>query len=385
MILSDCEINVSQDIAVPPPLILKVNQSEFLTPLWNDTSGLIRMLSGESLQIYCPNGVRNFNGNLIVATCLGGKSYRIGGEKYKLKDIRCTKHPWITLQPIKHSRSYCRGNEIADIGFKLAHANQFVKTMTICHAIRNLTTFYTIYDMKPYSVAFQKGVSRLGFIQAREFNYSTSYNKLYSRENQRRKLEEMLDGDAETSYDLDDYLDNDRFFLSRGHLGSKADFFWANQQRSTFFYVNAAPQWQSINGGNWQKVEDGIRRFVASRKINATIISGTHKVLKFPTLQGNEFYLGEDGLLPVPQFFYKIVYDEGNSRGIVFISINNPHLEEDEVDEYLFCKNVIDEVNWISLKPSLQMGFIFACDVNEFVEIMDKGLLPALAVKELLK
>lgn len=207
----------------------------------------------------------------------------------RLKDLRCAKHPWITLQPqpINHSRGYCRGQEIADIGFRLAaDHNQFIKTMSICHAIGNLTTFYTIYDLKPYSVAFQKGVGRLGFIQAREFNYTTSYDKLYSRGNQRKRLEELLDDGEPASRDLEDYFDNEKFFFSRGHLGAKADFFWGNQQRSTFFYLNAAPQWQSINGGNWQRVEDGIRRYVGSKQINCHDYLGHPQSPSLPKLAG---------------------------------------------------------------------------------------------------
>lgn len=95
-------------------------------------------------------------------------------------------------------------------------------------------------------------------------------------------------------------------------------------------------------------------------------------------------FLGDKGLLPVPQYFYKIVYDEVNSKGIVFVSVNNPHIEEEDLEDYLFCENVMERVNWISLKSSLKMGFIFACDVNDFLQDMEENLLPQLVVNDLL-
>lgn len=44
-------------------------------------------------------------------------------------------------------------------------------------------------------------------------------------------------------------------FLSRGHLAAKSDYVFATGQRATFWFINAAPQWQPFNGGNWNWLE----------------------------------------------------------------------------------------------------------------------------------
>lgn len=44
-------------------------------------------------------------------------------------------------------------------------------------------------------------------------------------------------------------------FLARGHLAAKTDFIFATGQRLTFYFVNAAPQWQPFNAGNWNWLE----------------------------------------------------------------------------------------------------------------------------------
>lgn len=52
-----------------------------------------------------------------------------------------------------------------------------------------------------------------------------------------------------------------RSYLSRSHLAPDGDFLLGAWQHLTYFYVNTAPQWQSINGGNWLRLETLIRNF----------------------------------------------------------------------------------------------------------------------------
>lgn len=52
----------------------------------------------------------------------------------------------------------------------------------------------------------------------------------------------------------DRYITN-RQFMSRGHLAAKSDYVFATGQRSTFYFINAAPQWQPFNAGNWNSLE----------------------------------------------------------------------------------------------------------------------------------
>lgn len=49
--------------------------------------------------------------------------------------------------------------------------------------------------------------------------------------------------------------------LARGHLSPDADFPLIPLQFSTYFYINACPQWQVINAGNWLKVETMVSLF----------------------------------------------------------------------------------------------------------------------------
>lgn len=47
-------------------------------------------------------------------------------------------------------------------------------------------------------------------------------------------------------------------YFSKGHLFPSGDAGYSEYRRkATFFYINAAPQWQSVNGGdgNWEVVK----------------------------------------------------------------------------------------------------------------------------------
>lgn len=56
-------------------------------------------------------------------------------------------------------------------------------------------------------------------------------------------------------------------YLSRGHLSPDADFLLGTWQDLSYFYINTAPQWQTINGGNWLRLENLIRNFAISVSI----------------------------------------------------------------------------------------------------------------------
>lgn len=53
-------------------------------------------------------------------------------------------------------------------------------------------------------------------------------------------------------------------YLSRGHLSPDADFLLGTWQDLSYFYINTAPQWQTINAGNWLRLENLIRNFAIS-------------------------------------------------------------------------------------------------------------------------
>jgi len=45
-----------------------------------------------------------------------------------------------------------------------------------------------------------------------------------------------------------------QYSFSRGHLIPNGDPIFKYEKDTTFYYINAVPQWQIVNGGNWNVI-----------------------------------------------------------------------------------------------------------------------------------
>ena len=48
-------------------------------------------------------------------------------------------------------------------------------------------------------------------------------------------------------------------WFAKGHLSPDAAFVYQREQDATYYYINAAPQFQSFNAQNWRYLEEGVR------------------------------------------------------------------------------------------------------------------------------
>jgi hypothetical protein len=171
------------------------------------------------------------------------------------------------------------------------------------------------------------------------------------------------------------------FYLAKGHLSARADSDTPNivWETSTYYYVNSAPQWQSINQGNWYQLEKAVREFRQTRiKNTLVIITGTYGTFTLPDLNNNqqEIHMITDrngkGHVPVPKYFWKIVWDEKVGQATAFIGINNPYLGK--VDpEMIFCQDVCDRMPWFKEttvyrnRHIIIKGYLFCCEVKHLL------------------
>lgn len=105
------------------------------------------------------------------------------------------------------------------------------------------------------------------------FSSGVDPTNLYKRATQRTTFTTLL-GSATLAEEYI-HLTND-YFLSKGHLVAKADFLYGAQQLTTFWYTNAAPQWQTFNGNNWNAMENDCRAFAGSIGADLEVYTGTY-------------------------------------------------------------------------------------------------------------
>lgn len=175
-------------------------------------------------------------------------------------------------------------------------------------------------------------------------------------------------------------------FLARGHLTPDADFVFPSAQFSTYFLMNVCPQFQSINAGNWLKVESLTRRIAEHFNNDLTIYTGVYKQLKLKNINvGNNvpLYLGNRDKIPVPEWIWKVLKNEAANSAIVFITLNNPFALANEIQE--FCTNVCDRT-FLNLKhfQNARKGYTYCCELNEFKSIV-KTLPASLSARNTIK
>lgn len=102
--------------------------------------------------------------------------------------------------------------------------------------------------------------------------------------------------------------------------------------RTSYYYINAAPQWQSFNNGNWKELELDTRNTAAARNADWDVYTGTYDILTLADVNGKQqpIYLAKDAnnnnVIPAPKYYWKVVHDKAANKATAFIGINNPHL-----------------------------------------------------------
>lgn len=260
----------------------------------------------------------------------------------------------------------------ADFSFTVV-TDSWIGLMEICHDNKTASTLWVHHQLTPNNINFQRNVARPNFIKG-NFYPGISPDKRYTRKNQRKAISKILGSD-----ELGDALiaDNSDLFLARGHLAAKTDFQFNPQQLATFYFINAAPQWQTFNNGNWQQIEIGVKKFLAKRNYVADLYTGTHDIFTYPDVHGKEreIYLAyndrtHEQQIPVPRYYYKVVIASEINAGIVFIGVNNPYATSKDIQsDYILCPEVSDKVKYIDWdRKNITLGYSYACSIPDFIK-----------------
>ncbi|XP_054258889.1 uncharacterized protein LOC128983578 isoform X2 [Macrosteles quadrilineatus] len=334
-----------------------------------ENRGVIQLKKGQDIIIACPGKFNRLNvGNDLrytISQCVEGSRLMVGGREMRALDIQCVS-PVTSSVRLTDRRCGQTNAAMVEIGYEIFGWHRLISS---CYIASRLTSLYSIHFLNGSILAGAKRSSngRPYFQHGSHVLYEgVNPEPLYRKQNQDRILTLLL-GELKARYILR------KTFLSRGHLAPDCDFTLGAWQAATYFYVNSAPQWQSINCGNWRRVENQIRALAIIEKIDFIVTTGTYGILKLLDANGtykNIFMDPENKKLPVPNFFWKMVYNPLTSAGIVFIISNNPFLRRSP--KYV-CKDVCYAHGWTQPfeTNSGHKGYVYCCSISHFRNVVE--------------
>lgn len=382
--ISGCTISLERDVNFQYPLILSPDggygNDAFFLP---DNNRTITLAYNQDVHLACPgsnlvlnNSLLNEDGSLGTCTHL---NFLANNLMLPFSHISCHTYPYHIA---RYTGNTCL-NEHREIEIGFAVGSRFLRHILVCFDESNQNTLYSQFNLTSAIGGQQTGQPSPSWIQGDFFDLYSTVNSLYTRSNQRSTINQLLGLDPLSYNYIGDYT-----YLSRGHLTAKADFVYGAQQRLTFYYVNAAPQWQPFNSANWNYLEQDVRWFASNRSLDLIVYTGTFGVSTLPhaiTNQDIELFLyvtDSAKAVPVPNLYWKVLYEPVTKSGVAFLSVNNPHRFNQIKD--IICTDICSEYDWLTWSASnITLGYSYCCEVNDFRK--NVTTLPDFEVVSLLK
>ena len=149
-------------------------------------------------------------------------------------------------------------------------------------------------------------------------------------------------------------------------------------QDASYYYFNTAPQWQKFNNGNWANVENSVRKYAMKYIKNLKVQTGTFQILQLSSISNSNkdtedekfsnVALGKNSNIPVPLYFWKLVFNPDQNQAIAFIGINHPILKDiDGIPiKYDLCPNesesLCEDMGWkFRNRNKAKKGLLYCC------------------------
>jgi hypothetical protein len=248
--LTVCAFNLDISSPTYPPLIIN-EKSKIVMPVKEGTARVLRLTEGERVTVSClgtGNVMKVSASQLNTMTCTSSSNLQL---------INGTQLPYAALGCLKANREIlidnpksCANGQGTLIKNGYQFGNAFISLYDMCHDkdfAMNYLSVDTVYGRS--ATAGERKNRRPSFSQ--DIYYpGLNVNQLYTRESQTNTIANIL-GSKELAT-LYIKPNSSQYFLSRGHLAPDGDFIDADSQRASYYFMNAAPQFQTLNGGNWK-------------------------------------------------------------------------------------------------------------------------------------
>nr|XP_040570009.1 uncharacterized protein LOC121119415 [Lepeophtheirus salmonis] len=381
------------------PLI--TSNGSFLYPTYiKDEARITLVPQGSTVELNCHRSRGNFllykeerisKIKSVKLTCTNDKLYT---ERMEVNpaDYKCSSKNQPSLIITRNSKCSPEGidkrktdlGRITHISLGWNFRSGFIEQVELCIDELFYGTLWTKHNVVGKSIEFSdKDSDRPAFIvdetgQKRLFG-KRSTNKItqaYAKKSQKKTIKEITG--HTTIYGLPMIETNRKgtLFMAKGHLSPDAAFVYDGEQEGTYFFVNAAPQYQSFNNGNWRALELAVRDLAEKLHSTLTVYTGTYEILEFYEKQ---IFLLEKKLIPAPRYFWKVVHDPSTKKAVAFVGYNNVF---SKTSPKPICKDVCDQIPWVDWeRDSLYKGFMYCCEVDDlnkaisYSPVLDASLL----------
>jgi len=363
---SGCRFNLDADSPKNPPHLINKVTKEIIQPMLHGSSRILTLTKGQQIAIVCEG-----SNNILTATgqqrnyaiCGSHNTFEIEHAKLRLwlNETGCKKAVKETIRV----KSTCHHSaRLIQIGWQIDQ--DFIEQLTLCYDKLAANTLYSTGRIIGASIQADDESNKRPSFRKGQFYSGIDVEKAYTQSEQMLTMIQLFGAVLAAKY----INVAKSYYFARGHLAPDGDFIDAASQDATYYYINVAPQWQSVNNGNWRALESAVRNLAASRVLTLTTYTGGFDVLKLPNSHGKDIpiYLTIDdknnSLIPVPKYYWKVVHDPLSKTATAFVAFNNPHMNVVKAED-IFCEDVCDQLPWVTWKRrKIPSGYMFCCTVQ---------------------
>ncbi|KAG5888061.1 hypothetical protein JTB14_010037 [Gonioctena quinquepunctata] len=308
--------------------------------------------------------------SLILMIDDSGWDVEILGDIHDLKDIECARR--ITSVARYTGQPCWQLYKEIEIGF-LIQGDRFLHEMTVCFDDVARNVIYSQFLLTKLIGSQTKGNPSPGWTEDNFYNLADSLNILYETIKQRPTINRQL-GLPDTDKK---YIKTGQYVLVKGHLAARTDFIYNAQQQATFHYVNSVPQWQIFNAGNWLALERSLRSYASNKMVDLTVYTGTYGTSTLPHESTGQdiplyFYINAGNptkAMPVPELFWKIVYDPLHQAGVAVLGFNNAYKIINA--NSIICTDIGDQLTWLTFnRKNNKYGYVYACTIDDLRRVI---------------
>jgi hypothetical protein len=245
------------------------------------TARIINLSQGQQVTISCLGAGNYMKANglqLNPATCAGSSNLQLAdGTQYSYSQTGCFKQN----KEVLIEQGTCANGPGTFIRNGWQFGADFIPLFDMCHDKNLALNYYTINTVYGRSAnADDKANSRPSFSQS-SYYPGLSVNTLYTQAEQTKTIAGIVGSDALAGQYI---VPNTEYYLSRGHMAPDGDFIDAASQDASYYFMNAAPQFQTFNNGNWKYNINLCFNFSADNLTHKILIAGGWR-LAFATRQ----------------------------------------------------------------------------------------------------